>query len=101
MVAHDVRRLRATVPLSSEKAKTIHIFMAAILAMDHLCLISGTLFIHSSQSECKLQSVPQIKSFNCRSLILDGEMMVWDPEIEKYLPFGNLKTSALGERTHC
>lgn len=24
-------------------------------------------------------------------------MMVWDPAIEKYLPFGSLKTSALGK----
>lgn len=23
-------------------------------------------------------------------------MMVWDPDIEKYLPFGNLKTHAIG-----
>ncbi|KAF8315325.1 ATP-dependent DNA ligase [Clavulina sp. PMI_390] len=30
-----------------------------------------------------------------QDLVLDGEMMVWDPEVEKYLPFGNLKTSAL------
>ena len=30
------------------------------------------------------------------SAILDGEMMVWDPMLEKYLPFGTLKTSALG-----
>ncbi|KAF9517980.1 hypothetical protein BS47DRAFT_1290225 [Hydnum rufescens UP504] len=28
-------------------------------------------------------------------VILDGEMMVWDPVIERYLPFGHLKTSAL------
>lgn len=31
------------------------------------------------------------------SVILDGEMMVWDPALEKYLAFGSLKTAALGE----
>ncbi|KAF8325377.1 ATP dependent DNA ligase domain-containing protein, partial [Cantharellus anzutake] len=30
-----------------------------------------------------------------KDVILDGEMLVWDPSIEKYLPFGKLKTSAL------
>lgn len=32
-----------------------------------------------------------------RSVILDGEMMVWDPALEKYLAFGTLKTAAGGE----
>lgn len=31
------------------------------------------------------------------SIILDGEMLVWDPVLEKYLAFGTLKTAALGE----
>lgn len=30
------------------------------------------------------------------SCILDGEMLVWDPLMEKYLAFGGLKTAALG-----
>jgi DNA ligase-4 len=30
------------------------------------------------------------------SCILDGEMLVWDPLLEKYLAFGSLKTAALG-----
>lgn len=30
------------------------------------------------------------------SVILDGEMMVWDPALEKYLAFGTLKTAAGG-----
>ncbi|KLT43549.1 ATP-dependent DNA ligase [Cutaneotrichosporon oleaginosum] len=29
-----------------------------------------------------------------RNIILDGEMMVWDPILEKYLAFGTLKTAA-------
>ncbi|WVQ80875.1 hypothetical protein IAT38_002982 [Cryptococcus sp. DSM 104549] len=29
------------------------------------------------------------------NVILDGEMVVWDPVLEKYLPFGGLKTAAL------
>ncbi|BEI97354.1 hypothetical protein CcaverHIS631_0209430 [Cutaneotrichosporon cavernicola] len=32
-----------------------------------------------------------------RNIILDGEMMVWDPILEKYLAFGTLKTAA-GDR---
>lgn len=42
---------------------------------------------------------PQIsKSSHTRqcSCILDGEMLVWDPLLEKYLAFGSLKTAALG-----
>lgn len=31
------------------------------------------------------------------SIILDGEMMVWDPVVERYLAFGTLKSAALGE----
>lgn len=31
------------------------------------------------------------------SIILDGEMLVWDPIVEKYLAFGTLKTAASGE----
>jgi len=31
-----------------------------------------------------------------RSIILDGEMLVWDPISERNLPFGTLKTAALG-----
>ncbi|KAM0753969.1 ATP-dependent DNA ligase [Meredithblackwellia eburnea MCA 4105] len=29
------------------------------------------------------------------SVVLDGEMMVWDPSLEKYIPFGTLKTFAM------
>lgn len=32
-----------------------------------------------------------------QSIILDGEMLVWDPVSERNLPFGTLKTAALGE----
>ena len=31
------------------------------------------------------------------SVILDGEMLVWDPILEKYLAFGTLKTAASGK----
>lgn len=30
-------------------------------------------------------------------MILDGEMLVWDPILEKYLAFGTLKTAASGQ----
>lgn len=30
------------------------------------------------------------------SIILDGEMLVWDPVTERNIPFGTLKTAALG-----
>jgi len=33
---------------------------------------------------------------NFLSCILDGEMLVWDPILEKYLGFGALKTAAIG-----
>ncbi|KAI5860613.1 ATP-dependent DNA ligase [Durotheca rogersii] len=33
-----------------------------------------------------------------RNIILDGEMIVWDPEIGKVLKFGTLKTAALAEQ---
>lgn len=33
-------------------------------------------------------------------IILDGEMLVWDPISERNLPFGTLKTAALGETAH-
>ncbi|TEA21530.1 DNA ligase 4 [Colletotrichum sidae] len=33
-----------------------------------------------------------------RNLILDGEMITWDPEIDKIMPFGTLKTAALSEQ---
>lgn len=29
------------------------------------------------------------------SIVLDGEMLVWDPVTERHLPFGSLKTAAL------
>ncbi|OXC65372.1 DNA ligase 4 [Cryptococcus neoformans] len=32
---------------------------------------------------------------NVRNVILDGEMMVWDPVVERYLAFGTLKSAAL------
>ncbi|KAK3322207.1 hypothetical protein B0H66DRAFT_574522 [Apodospora peruviana] len=33
-----------------------------------------------------------------RNLILDGEMITWDPEIGKMVPFGTLKTAALEQQ---
>lgn len=35
------------------------------------------------------------------SLILDGEMLVFDPDTGSYLPFGNLKGAALGDIFCC
>ncbi|GAA5907954.1 hypothetical protein JCM8208_004007 [Rhodotorula glutinis] len=32
------------------------------------------------------------------NLVLDGEMLVWDPVLGKYMPFGNLKTFALASK---
>jgi DNA ligase 4 len=32
------------------------------------------------------------------SVILDGEMITWDPELDRILPFGTLKTAALAEQ---
>ncbi|KAM7202273.1 DNA repair and recombination protein MUS53 [Naviculisporaceae sp. PSN 640] len=33
-----------------------------------------------------------------RELILDGEMITWDPEVDKIVPFGTLKTAALDQQ---
>ncbi|GAA5909260.1 hypothetical protein JCM6882_003781 [Rhodosporidiobolus microsporus] len=33
-------------------------------------------------------------------VILDGEMLVWDPSMHKYMPFGNLKTFAMMRKEH-
>ncbi|KAH0435119.1 DNA ligase I [Colletotrichum camelliae] len=33
-----------------------------------------------------------------RNLILDGEMITWDPEVDKIMPFGTLKTAALANQ---
>ncbi|GAA5828242.1 hypothetical protein JCM11251_002654 [Rhodosporidiobolus azoricus] len=33
-------------------------------------------------------------------VILDGEMLVWDPSMHKYMPFGNLKTFAMQRKDH-
>ncbi|KAG6891545.1 hypothetical protein C0992_004403 [Termitomyces sp. T32_za158] len=40
------------------------------------------------------------KAFDPRidDIILDGEMLVWDPVSERNLPFGTLKTAALGQK---
>ncbi|PRQ77013.1 ATP dependent DNA ligase domain-domain containing protein [Rhodotorula toruloides] len=37
---------------------------------------------------------------NIEEIILDGEMLVWDPKIGKYMAFGNLKTFASNEMKH-
>lgn len=33
-----------------------------------------------------------------RNLILDGEMITWDPDVDKIMPFGTLKTAALEQQ---
>lgn len=33
-----------------------------------------------------------------RNLILDGEMITWDPQLDTMVPFGSLKTAALSEQ---
>jgi DNA ligase 4 len=35
---------------------------------------------------------------NMPSVILDGEMIAWDPVNQAIIPFGNLKTAALAEK---
>lgn len=35
---------------------------------------------------------------NVESIILDGEMITWDPEVDKMVPFGTLKTAALEQQ---
>ena len=38
----------------------------------------------------------EIEDEQLLSIILDGEMLVWDPVSGRNLPFGTLKTAALG-----
>lgn len=38
----------------------------------------------------------EIEDEQLLSIILDGEMLVWDPISGRNLPFGTLKTAALG-----
>ncbi|KJZ73424.1 DNA ligase 4 [Hirsutella minnesotensis 3608] len=35
-----------------------------------------------------------------RNLILDGEMITWDMEVDKIVPFGTLKTAAIAEQSN-
>ncbi|KAF6834460.1 DNA ligase I [Colletotrichum plurivorum] len=35
-----------------------------------------------------------------RNIILDGEMITWDPDVDKIMPFGTLKTAALAEQNN-
>jgi DNA ligase-4 len=39
----------------------------------------------------------KLKRVDPTSCILDGEMLVYDPLLERYLAFGTLKTAALGK----
>lgn len=35
-----------------------------------------------------------------RNIVLDGEMITWDPKVDAVIPFGHLKTAALSEQTN-
>lgn len=35
---------------------------------------------------------------NVRNIILDGEMITWDPEFDRIVPFGTLKSAAIAEQ---
>jgi ATP-dependent DNA ligase len=59
-------------------------------------LTSRMLSIVLSRSKDLMHIIPPASSLDLFSIILDGEMLVWDPSIEKYCSFGNLKTAALG-----
>jgi len=48
-------------------------------------------------SACQYADTYQFAICSC---ILDGEMLVYDPLLERYLAFGTLKTAALGESVH-
>ena len=38
-----------------------------------------------------------IDNLKAHSLVLDGEMMTYDPKLDVFLPFGGLRTAALGK----
>ena len=51
--------------------------------------------VHSTRMYESKSSIPANPADE-RSIILDGEMLVWDPVLDKYLAFGTLKTAASG-----
>ncbi len=76
------------------REKIIHICMESMLVSGASRLSSTTRLTLELRSECRRLATELLidKSF---SIILDGEMLVWDPVSERNLPFGTLKTAAL------
>jgi hypothetical protein len=68
-------------------------------AVDRSLLASQIFSIQNSKSEFAYSSCSLDEGLtvvlSLFSMILDGEMLVWDPNLVKYMPFGNLKTFAI------
>lgn len=55
---------------------------------------------HLEHKECALTKyLKNAFHEDVRNIILDGEMITWDPVLDKIVPFGTLKTAALNEKT--
>ena len=50
--------------------------------------------------ECVCRALTVFSMLNVTRIVLDGEMLVWDPVSQRNLPFGTLKTAALGMHIH-
>ena len=64
-------------------------------AKDYTYLYGSGLYDERSALTCHIR-----EGFheNVRNIILDGEMITWDPKLDKIVGFGTLKTAALAER---
>jgi hypothetical protein len=71
--------------------------MLGLAALRHTSMQPSTSELIGSR--CFFSVVP--RNEQSPSIILDGEMLVWDPVSGRNLPFGTLKTAALGMFLSC
>ena len=64
-------------------------------AKDYTYLYGNSLYDRNS---ALTRHIKEAFSDNVHNIILDGEMITWDPELDKIVPFGTLKTAALSEQ---
>ena len=64
-------------------------------AKDYTYLYGNGLYDDNSALTCHLK---EAFHKDVRNIILDGEMITWDPNEDKIVPFGTLKTAALAEQ---
>ena len=64
-------------------------------AKDYTYLYGNSFY---DQNSALTRHIKEAFSDNVHDIILDGEMITWDPELDKIVPFGTLKTAALAEQ---